>query len=426
MPESVTATRGKSPLDEINSPTVDSRLPETGPRRVARAKADGVRCARDQGLSLDELQRSPMSVFLSFGLIALAALGFAATTSAEPVDVGYRDFYYGVVVNSTPTGEKPESKLWFNDGIWWGSLWDSLSARYEIHRFHPGTQSWSSTNVAIDDRRSTKGDALWDGQHLYVVSHIFNKTSQPAAPAVSGRLYRYSYNSTTKTYSLDGGFPVLVNTSRSETLVIDKDSSGRLWVTWMEAGRVRVNCSLGNDATWGVPFTLPAQVADASLDDICSLIAFGGNKIGIMWSNQLESNNRFAVHRDTDPPGTWQAAELVSLEPDGPFSDDHISLKTHAGWVYGLTKTNVQTGSEPLILLNRRDPAGNWTVHVVGRKTDDHTRPILLLAPEDQLVHVLATTTLESRNRIYRKTASMSALASRWGAESRSSTAIPI
>ncbi|MCA1709160.1 MAG: hypothetical protein LC808_40115, partial [Actinobacteria bacterium] len=28
------------------------------------------------------------------------------------------------------TGEKPESKLWWNDGIWWASMWSTGSAAY--------------------------------------------------------------------------------------------------------------------------------------------------------------------------------------------------------------------------------------------------------------------------------------------------------
>jgi hypothetical protein len=40
-------------------------------------------------------------------------------TIAAPADTGYRDFQFGASCNSTPTGEKPESKLWWNDGFWW-------------------------------------------------------------------------------------------------------------------------------------------------------------------------------------------------------------------------------------------------------------------------------------------------------------------
>jgi hypothetical protein len=34
-----------------------------------------------------------------------------------------------------PTGEKPQSKLWFNDGIWWASLFDRSTEEYHIYRY---------------------------------------------------------------------------------------------------------------------------------------------------------------------------------------------------------------------------------------------------------------------------------------------------
>ena len=47
----------------------------------------------------------------------------AQTYISTPVDVGYRDFdFYSGGVLSTPTVEKPESKLWWNDGFWWGIM----------------------------------------------------------------------------------------------------------------------------------------------------------------------------------------------------------------------------------------------------------------------------------------------------------------
>ncbi len=341
----------------------------------------------------------------------LLALGPGAALASDLLDAGYRDFHLGPLANSAPTREKAESKLWYHDGIWWGVLWSPVGDRFEIHRFYTATQDWTSTGTAVDERRPSKADVLWTGQHLYIASHPFSTLAAPATPANSGRLYRFAYDGPSQSYALDPGFPVNVNASISETLVFDQDSSGRLWVCWTEAGRVWVNCSVDGDSIWGTPFELPGQVATASSDDISSLIAFGGDRIGVFWSNELEHRNRFAVHLDSDPPEVWQPSESVS--PDTTvqlLSDDHINLKTHAGYVYAVVKTQVQVGPEPLILLNRRDPDGNWTYHTVGAKSEDHTRPIVLLDPEQQLVHVLATTIVSGRSVIVRKSTSLETL----------------
>ena len=91
-----------------------------------------------------------------------------------PVNTGYRDFHFGNSVISTPTAEKPESKLWFHDGRWWGCLWDPGSGAYRIHRFDEGSHDWTSVGPNADNRTNTLVDVLWDGSRLYIVSHEFD------------------------------------------------------------------------------------------------------------------------------------------------------------------------------------------------------------------------------------------------------------
>ena len=105
---------------------------------------------------------------MRLALVVSGLLCCGSAAQGDPVTVGYRDFSYGLNVTSAPTSEKPESKLWWNDAIWWGSLWNVASARYEIYRFDRPSQTWSSTGTAIDTRKSSKADCLWDGTKLYV------------------------------------------------------------------------------------------------------------------------------------------------------------------------------------------------------------------------------------------------------------------
>ena len=79
-------------------------------------------------------------------ILAVVALLLAAAppgaSGSTPVAVGYRDHSYGNVVTNRPTGEKPQSKLWWHDGSWWGCLWQPAVGRYRVHRFDWPTQSW--------------------------------------------------------------------------------------------------------------------------------------------------------------------------------------------------------------------------------------------------------------------------------------------
>jgi len=99
--------------------------------------------------------------------------------SPPTVQSGYRDFSFSTSGLSTPTGEKPESKLWWNDGFWWGSLYNDTTQKHHIYRLDPATQSWFNTGTVLDDRKSSKADVLWDtvSQKLYVVSHLYSATA---------------------------------------------------------------------------------------------------------------------------------------------------------------------------------------------------------------------------------------------------------
>jgi len=158
------------------------------------------------------------SVLFCAVLVALSTQAWA-----QAVDAGYRDFSFlpaGGGGPNTPTGEKPESKLWFNDGFWWGSLYNNMVKGYHIYRFDVSSQSWTDTGTVLDPRSSSRADTLWDGQHLYVASHIFTTNGAPDSSSNNwGRVYRYSYNTQTKVYSLDAGFPVNVTRGIEENLV---------------------------------------------------------------------------------------------------------------------------------------------------------------------------------------------------------------
>ena len=352
-------------------------------------------------------------------VLALMVWSWATPAQAQSGDVGYLGFSHGTSGVSAPTGEKPESKLWWNDGYWWGSLYNDAARSYHIYRLNLASQRWEDTGTAIDDRNSSKGDALWDGQRLYVVSHIFTTSAGSSSSSNWGRLYRYSYNAAQKRYSLDPGFPVTnVTRGRSETLTIAKDSTGQLWVSYVESGRVMVNRSLGSDLQWGTPFILPgsATATTVNSDDIAAVVAFQGNKIGVMWSNQNTDKVYFAAHLDSAPDEQWELEQTALPGPgcSGPCADDHISLTTlrndPLGRVFAAIKTSHIVSQEPLMMLLVRDGSGRWDSHVFGRVADGHTRPIVLLDEEHNRLYMFATAP-EPGGAIYYKSTDLNNIA---------------
>jgi hypothetical protein len=321
-----------------------------------------------------------MGILLISGLVA-----------SEKIQVGYRDFTYPSKTgqNSRPTGEKPESKLWYNDGSWWGILWSTAGKAYRIHRLDLTTQDWLDTGTAVDARRDSRSDVGWDGAHLYVASHIFATKATRDADCFAGldnsncgKLFRFSYNAGTKTYTLDSGLPKTganVRSGKTETLVLAKDTTGRLWVTYVEDNQVIVNYSLNDGLTWATPFALPGASLDAIsgstfTDDIATIIAYEGH-VGIMWSHQRENNLsqptndpnphsggsdcapdptvptckgsrtasdtdnvvspniNFAVHEDGADPSAWTFDTIYTAS-----GDDHINVKAAAGYLFATYK----------------------------------------------------------------------------------------
>ena len=329
-------------------------------------------------------------------------------------DVGHRDFGYGRA--NAPTGQKPQSKLWHNDGVWWGDLYNTATDRYEIYRFDWAAQAWTSTGAAIDRRARSSADVLWDGNHLYVASAV--------PPGQSGDLnaylFRYSYSSASKTYSLDTGYPVSLGSVAVDAIVLDKDTTGKIWITYTldtssTARSVYVMRSTTDDRTFTPPFVVPTNGStNLTSQDISAVVAFN-SQIGVMWSNQANDAIYFAIHRDGDPDNAW------SLNPalQGPrYADDHISIKSlqadPSGQVFAAVKTslndvNPPTSTQPLVLLLTMDQHGSWSRRTFGRVVDSHTRPIVLLDRQNREVYVFATVPVGSptNGAIYYKKVSL-------------------
>lgn len=354
------------------------------------------------------------------GLAALVVLALAMVLSvptasrAAPGDIGWVD---GATGGGEPTGSKrTESALWFNGGGWGANMWDPVTGDFHIFRLDTAAQQWRDTGVLVDRRSSTSADTLWDGSHLYISSHVQSATATTGTPSY---LFRFSYDPATGTYSLDSGFPVQINNSKSETLTIDKDSTGTLWATWMQDDRIYVAHTLGVDTTWGTPFPLTVANSAVTSDDISALVAFGGNRIGVMWGNQTPAADGyyFSVHRDGQPETAWGAPEVALGGPGA--SDDHINLKADsAGTVYAAVKTSHTSAAQPLTMLLARSTGGTWSSHPVDTVSNCPNRPMVVVDETARVAHVFETgptppalTCTSSGGDIYEKTASLDSLA---------------
>jgi hypothetical protein len=364
-------------------------------------------------LSSGRTARLVLAVLAAVLLAMLVSFGLQGRTpeaQADTTDVGYRDFSY--TGTASPTGNKPQDKLWYtSDGTWWGILFNSATD-YNIFRFNKATQSWSDTGVLIDKRNNTKSDTLWDGNHLYIAS----STVSAAGTDQSAYLRRYSYDPATQKWSLDSGFPALIGTGAMEAITLTKDSTGKLWVTFTQPDstgqfrQVYVNHSLDSDSSWGQPYALPVAGANnlsPSLDDISAIVSFDlktqAPKVGIMWSNQNDGAIYFAAHPDGTSDDNWQP--YPAPVQGTKAADDHISIRAldtdPSGRVFAVTKTSFgdtvnKDPNAPLVYMSVLGQDGIFTKYVVNTVQDDVTRPILTIDTSNRQVYVFAAAPLKN------------------------------
>jgi hypothetical protein len=174
------------------------------------------------------------------------------------------------------------------------------------------------------------------------------------------------------------------------------------------------------DASWGTPFTPAVAGVHPHPDDISAVVAFN-NKVGVLWSNNLDGAMYWAVHAAGAPRENWTGSS--ALRGNG-LADDHLNIKTlqsdPAGRVFAIVKTGLdRTGtakqSDPqVVLLTFKPGTGFWTTATFGTLADCHTRPQLVLDETNKMVHVVATAPTDAgcgfsgaSGTIYEKVASM-------------------
>jgi hypothetical protein len=337
------------------------------------------------------------------GALLVSLMATVPPTQAAPADAGFIDHSYAASNVSDPTKDKPQSKVWFNDGFWWGGLFVPGTDDYRIHRYNAASHTWTATSTVVDARNGSQGDYLWDGSSLYVAS--VNDDSSTGAILV----FKFDYNAGSDTYTLDPDFRqdhngngdlengLIVGNGPAETVTIAKDSTNQLWVTFdnpVDASNraIMVNRSTTNEHTWGTPFKLGANVGP---DDISAIIHFGGDVIGVMMSEHRPTTDpgsafHFFTHHDVAPDDTWGGPTSISGGPT--FAEDHINMKltaTDSGTILAALKTN---GSPNHIQLYSR-PSGSaaWVAHPVVGSNQSVTRPQVVVDETNDRAYVIYT-----------------------------------
>ena len=341
-------------------------------------------------------------VLLALGGLVAALVVAPGAGAAVGVPVTYDDFSYASTVK-TPSEDKPQSKLWYADGAWWALMVSPTDARVHIFELR-ADHSWRDTGTQVDPRLNSTGDALWDA-----LTGTLTVASRESSTNLE--VNRFTYSSAGRSWTRTAGFPVMVNTGGgSESATIDKDSTGRLWVTYTRASKVWVAHSDQNGQNWTAGFNPAVPDVSIKSDDVSALISFQG-QIGLMWSDQASGAFRFARHRDGDPDTSWVVEDALS---GADLADDHINLKglvdDPQGRLFAAIKTSQDTYGPGATLVGvlvrtpRADGTGSWSLAPAGTVADDHTRPIIMVDRTNQQLYFFATAPVSGGDIYYKKT----------------------
>ena len=350
-----------------------------------------------------------LSKVVVIALVAAGGLLGISTGATAATNYGYPSISYTGVSNP-PTSDKPQSKLWWHGGSWWADMWTSGTG-WQIYRLDVASKTWVSTGLTNDTRANTLADTLWDGTHLYIASHVVTVSGDTTPRAsVSGqpaKLYRYSYSG--GSFTLDSGFPTTIMNNSSESMTIDQDSTGAIWATWTQVSgsstsgftnTVYVNSSAPGGTSWNSPFVIPVTSPNPAPDDISAVVAYGGNKIGVMWSDQRTGAVRWATRTDgtsTTATSSWRVQDAVK---GNNLADDHLNVKTlqsdSSGRVFAAIKTGLNEGSTnqslaQLVLLVFKPATGAFSQSTIATVGDCVSRPQIVLDTQNNTVHAFHT-----------------------------------
>lgn len=286
----------------------------------------------------------------------------------------------GQIAISGLTAQKPQSKLWWDQGTWWAALPQDDGVwlwRYSNGRFEPQKAPGPLKGTGPD----AECDVVLHDERLFILA--FDK----AAKEIPLHALTFSEGA----YRALPGYPVFLKApEKAATMTCDVDSKGTLWVAFVdEQGQVVVQSLASREPANG--FTARHALASVGPFDIAAVAAFKGH-VGVLWCHQKAHRLAFRARRDGDPPDQWGPEEVVA-DALG-VANDHINLAADAaGNLWAVTKHQTGPKMPPTqFSLRRRNAEGKWDkAFPVIPPGQNRTRPVVILDAEKPLAYVVYT-----------------------------------
>jgi hypothetical protein len=353
---------------------------------VTRVKLN--RFPRNQNRSIRKHRRHPERKFEHLETRHLLAASPITFSSASLVPLNA----FSVSQN---TGEKPESKIWQNEGHWWSVMPDNTGTW--IWRLD-GT-SWTHV-LQLSTQNSFHADVLPQGDVSQILLFDSSNTELASVEYVAGGLGSYQF------WSQRQSLTSIALPGSAETATIAVDATGRMWLASDVSTTVEVRYSDGNYSSFSAPITIGSGI---STDDISDITAMPDGSVGVLWSDQSSKRFYFRVHQPGADPTAWSSAETAAgqaaLSVGAGMADDHLHMAVASdGTIYAAVKTSYDTSGRTKIGLIVRRPNGVWDPTLYNVDTSG-TRPVVMLDEAIGRLLVAYTTSEGGGDIVYRETA---------------------
>ena len=302
---------------------------------------------------------------------------------------------YQTIPISTNTGEKPQSKVWQKDGVWWVVLASTQVTPTGTWLWRQEGSGWRNV-LHLSSSTASRADVKVAGDITHILLH------GPSSELVSVEYVGgdVGYEPWTQRPS-----PTPISLPGTETATIDIDGAGRMWLGSADPPAVQVRYSDPPYTAFSGPIELASGIKP---DDIAMVTVIAGG-VGVLWSDQNARRFGFRTHNDDAPVSAWTQNEVPAgqsaISLGNGMADDHMNAALASdGTLYAAVKTSYDTAQLPKVSLLIRRPNGVWDrLYEVDR---NGTRPIVLLNEQERTISIVYTET-EELNDIIGKTTSM-------------------
>jgi len=313
-----------------------------------------------------------------------SAPGPSSSTPDRPngvplVATSHVDGNFDVALTHEPTAGPAQSKLWFAEGAWWATMVEPSTHELHIARLDPATQDWIDTGTIVDERLHVRADALWDGTHLTIVTAGDKPTANQAA-----RVSQFHYDAAGRRFTIDPDLPIALTTVGVDTPILARDSTGVLWLAYLDQTRLIVRHTIGDVWHWSP--AAPPTVAGAAGPVRTAAITSDGSQVALVWNRVADDTLQVGLHADGADPGAWTASSTaVAGLRDAPGGLSTRAVAADGGsrlFVAFETAPDRSANANSLApgaIVMVRDPDGTWSNVQLARVKDHLTNPILLV-----------------------------------------------